>query len=47
MKGLDSVTVSAKIPKELFEKIKKTVKKRGYVSISDFIRDLIRREFKS
>ena len=39
---MKNVTVSAKIPKELLEKVKKAVEKGGYIGISDYIRDILR-----
>ncbi len=39
---MENVTISAKIPRNLFEKVKKAVEKGGYVSVSDYIRDILR-----
>ena len=40
----ETVTVSARIPKSMFETLQKIVRHSNYVGISDYIRDLIRKD---
>lgn len=34
--------VSARVPKELLEKMRETVQKEGYANVSDYIRNMLR-----
>ena len=38
----ETITISARIPKELYEKLTKKMKKDGFLNISDLLRYLIR-----
>lgn len=38
-----TIKVKISLPPEMYRKLYETAKKRGYVSVSEYIRDLVRR----
>jgi Arc/MetJ-type ribon-helix-helix transcriptional regulator len=45
--GIKSINISARVPEPVLEKIKKLIEEGYYMDISDYIRDLVRKDLEN